>query len=168
LSGFPAGWAHGIPEPWRYDVTFWSRKRSTEQSALTVRPGSTLKRDVYKAATAGVTGVTAFGALAVTGAVAGTAAHDQAAKKQEVAPPAPATQVVSKRRKHRTVVRTRVVHAVSYAGAASSGSGGIVRSSSSGSTSHSSGGGSTATHSAPKPAPAPKPAAPKPAPSSGS
>jgi hypothetical protein len=148
-------------------VRFWSRTRNAEQSALTIRPGSTVKRDVYKAATAGVTGVTAFGALAVTGAVAGTAAHDQAAKDKEVAPPAlPAVQVVTQRRKHRTVVRTRVVHAVSTGGVASTGSGGVVRASSSGS-SHSSGGGSTATHSAPQPA-APKPAAPKPAPSSGS
>jgi hypothetical protein len=149
-------------------VRFWSRNRSAERSALTIRPGSTVKRDVFKAATAGATGVTAFGALAVTGAVAGTAAHDQAAK-EKVAPPAPpAVQVVTKRRKHRTVVRTRVLHAVSASSVTSTGSGGYVRPrSSGGSSTHSSGGGSTATHSAPRPAPKPAPK-PKPAPSSGS
>lgn len=143
----------------------WSRNRNTEQSDLAVKPGSALKRDVYKAATAGLTGVTAFGALAVTGAVAGTAAHAKALDDAgKVAPPAAATpEVVTKRRAHRTVVRTRIVHAASSGAVASPGTGGTVSSSS---TSHSSG--HTSTYSAPKPA-APKPAPkPAPAPSSGS
>lgn len=146
-------------------MRYSSRKRNAEQSALTVHPGSTVKRDVYKAATAGLTGVAAFGALAVTGAVAGTAAHDQAPTDEQAAPQ-PA-QVVTKRRKHRTVVRTRVVHAVSSGGVSSAGSGGVVRSTSpggsaGGSSGGGSGGGSAATQSPPKPA------APAPAPSSGS
>jgi len=158
-----------VPEIWsRIGRTFTGRR---QRDPLLVRKGSTRKRDAYKTATAGVTGITAFGALAVTGAVAGTAAHNQAEKQADNAQPAaPAVQVVSKRRKHRTVVRTRVVHAVSTA-VSRPASGGTVSSSSyssSGShssTNHSSGGssgGGSATHSAPKPA------APAPAPSSGS
>lgn len=149
-------------------AAFRSRNRpDAAENPLVVRPGSTLKRDVYRAATAGVTGVTAFGALAVTGVVAGAAAHqqkvDEAAK---AAQPAPATQVAPQRRKHRTIVKTRVVHIVSRPGVTQTGSGGTIRSSGSsgsGTTSHSSGDGA---QSAPKPA-APKPA-PAPAPSSGS
>ncbi len=141
-------------------MTFWSRKRKGAEHDLVVRAGSTVKRDVYKATTAGVTGVTAFGALAVTGAIAGTAAHTQALKEQDqAAPPAtPTSVVVEKRRKHRTVVQTRVVHEASTA-VARPATGGTVHyssSSSSGSSgSHSSGGSGGATHSAPKPAPAP-------------
>lgn len=145
----------------------WSRPR---HEPLAVHSGSAVKRDVYKVATAGLTGVTAFGALAVTGVVAGTAAREKAlqdAQQKTAQPAAPATQVVTKRRKHRTVVRTRVVHAAST-GAASTGTGGTIsRPSSGGGTSsggHSSGGGGTTTHSSPKPA-APNP---PPAPSSGS
>lgn len=135
-----------------------------QRDPLIVRTGSTRKRDVYKVATAGVTGITAFGALAVTGAVAGTAAHQQAVRDADKAQPAPpATQVVTKRRPHRTIVRTRVVHAVSGSSAAQPGSGGTVSSSSSGSGQSSSGSsGSGSGHSAPKPP------APAPAPSSGS
>jgi len=148
----------------------WSRIRRAlgradrQRDPLIVRTGSTRKRDVYKAATAGVTGITAFGALAVTGAVAGTAAHQQAVRDADKAQPTPpATQVVTKRRPHRTIIRTRVVHAVSGSSAAQPGSGGTVSSSSSGSGQSSSGGsGSGSGHSAPKPP------APAPAPSSGS
>ena len=70
----------------------WFRK--ADPDALVVRAGSPVKRDVYKAATAGFTGVTAFGALAVTGVVAGTAAHDNAlqdAANAAVPPAAPFT-----------------------------------------------------------------------------
>lgn len=150
---------------------FWSRK--ADQRTLVVTSGSTVKRDVYKAATAGLTGMTAFGALAVTGAVAGSAAHQKALDDASNAaqPAAPTTpQVVTERRPHRTVVRTRVVHAASGGTVARPGSGGAVSShaSSGGSSSHAStshsGGSTTTTHTAPKPA-AP---APPPAPSSGS
>jgi len=150
----------------------WSRigrafgRTYQQRDPLIVRTGSARKRDVYKVATAGVTGITAFGALAVTGAVAGTAAHQQAVRDADKAQPAPpATQVVTKRRPHRTIVRTRVVHAVSGSSAAQPGSGGTVSSSGSGSGHSSSGGsGSGSGTSSPKPA-APAPA---PAPSSGS
>jgi hypothetical protein len=147
-----------------------------DRDPLRVVAGSPRKRDFYKVATAGFTGVTAFGALTVTGAVAGAAAHqkalDDAAKP--VQPPAPpVAQVVTRKRPHHTVVRTKVVHAVSV-GVARPSSGGVVRSSTSSSSHSSSGGGATVTHSAPAPKPAapkpaaPKPAAPAPAPSSGS
>jgi hypothetical protein len=154
--------------------TSWPWNRSSEQP-LVSRTGSTVKRDVYKAAAAGVTGLTAFGALAVTGTVAGAAAHEKALQDaQKVVPPAPpaAPQVVEKRRRHHTVVRTRVVHEASAPTVARPATGGTVSTSTS---THSSG--STVTHAAPKPAPkpapapAPKPApkpAPAPAPSSGS
>jgi len=138
-----------------------------EKDPLLVHAGSARKRDAYKVATAGLTGITAFGALAVTGVVAGTAAHDKAVQDatESVRPPAQAAPVVAKRRKHRTIVRTTVVHAVSGTGVTSTGTGGTVRSpatSGSGTVSHS----APATHAAP----APKPAAPAPAPapSSGS
>ena len=148
----------------------WSRNRDgrieADLRALSVRAGSTAKRDAYKVATAGLTGLTAFGALAVTGAVAGAAAHqkavDDAARGAEAQAPLPAP-VVEKRRRHRTVVRTKVVHEVSAANIARPGTGGTVSST----TSHT----STVTHAAPaaKPAPAPRPApAPKPAPKSTS
>jgi uncharacterized membrane protein YgcG len=157
-----------VPELWSRIGKILTGRR--QRDPLLVRTGSTRKRDAYKTATAGVTGITAFGALAVTGAVAGTAAHNQAEKQADTAQPAaPAVQVVTKRRKHRTVVRTRVVHAVSTA-VSRPATGGTVSSSSYGSSSsHSSGGhtsggssGGSTTHSAPKPA------APAPAPSSGS
>lgn len=157
----------------------WSRK--ADPDLLVVRPGSTVKRDIFKAATVGATGFTAFGALAVTGAVAGTAAHqkaleDAAKPAPPAAAPAATAPVVQKRRAHRTVVRTKVVHAASTVGVARPTTGGTVVSHSAPSTtshSSSSSGSSTTTHSAPKPAPAPQPApAPKPkpapAPSSGS
>jgi hypothetical protein len=153
----------------------WPWNRSPEQPLLS-RAGSTVKRDVYKAAAAGVTGLTAFGALAVTGTVAGAAAHEKAlqdAQKAVPPAPAPAPQVVEKRRRHRTVVHTRVVHEASAPAVTRPATGGTVttHTSTAGTPSHSSG--STVTHAAPKPAPAPapKPApkpAPAPAPSSGS
>jgi hypothetical protein len=152
-----------VPEIWsRIGRTFTSRR---QRDPLRVRKGSARKRDAYKTATAGVTGLTAFGALAVTGAVAGTAAHQQAEKQRDtVQPQTPAVQVVTKRRKHRTVVRTQVVHAVSTSVSRPASGGTVTGSSSGSSTSHSSGGssGGSSTHSAPKPA------APAPAPSSGS
>jgi hypothetical protein len=132
---------------------------------LVVRAGSTVKRDAYKAAAAGLTGVTAFGALAVTGTVAGTAAHEQALRDSaRPAQPAAPPQVVLERRKHRTGVRPRVVHEASSAGSARPSTGGGLS------------GGSTATHqssgsvphSAPRPRPAAPAPAPAPAPSSGS
>lgn len=48
-----------MPEMWN---RIWSRIRpdSRRRSPLLVRTGSTRKRDAYKAATAGVTGITAF------------------------------------------------------------------------------------------------------------
>ena len=137
-----------------------------EHDPLLVHAGSARKRDVYKVATAGLTGITAFGALAVTGAVAGTAARDKAVQDatRNVQPPAQAAPV-AKRRKHRTIVRTNVVHAVSGTGVTRTGAGGTVRS-------QTTSGSSTVSHSAPAThaAPAPKPAAPAsaPAPSSGS
>ena len=154
-----------MPKPWF---------RKADPDALVVRAGSPVKRDVYKAATAGFTGVTAFGALAVTGVVAGTAAHDKAlqdAAKAATPPAAPVTtpQAAAKRRPHRTVVRTRVVHAASTA-VTRPATGGTVTSHTTSATSHTST--STVTHHsapAPAPAPAPKPKpAPAPAPSSGS
>lgn len=142
--------------------------RRRERDPLLVVSGSTRKRDVYKVATAGLTGVTAFGALAVTGVVAGAAAHQRAeedAAKAVPPPAAPVAQVVTKKRPHHTVVRTRIVHATSV-GVARPSTGGVVRtpsSSSSHSSSGSSGGSSGSTaHSAPRPP------APAPAPSSGS
>lgn len=161
-----------MPEMWNR-IRSWIRPGS-RRSPLLVRTGSTRKRDAYKAATAGVTGITAFGALAVTGAVAGAAAHQQAQDQAEpvVQPPVPpTTQVVEKRRKHRTVVQTRVVHQASGGTVTRTGSGGTVRSGSSGSSGSSggsggsggsSGGGQGSTPSTPQ---APPPA---PAPSSGS
>ena len=148
----------------------WPWNRSPEQP-LVSRAGSTVKRDVYKAAAAGVTGLTAFGALAVTGTVAGAAAHEKALQDaQKVVPPTPpAPQVVEKRRRHRTVVRTRVVHEASAPAVTRPATGGTVSAHTSTATHTSSG--STATHATPRPAPAPKPApkpAPAPAPSSGS
>lgn len=149
----------------------WSRIRpgSRRHSPLLVRTGSARKRDAYKAATAGVTGITAFGALAVTGAVAGTAAHQQAQDQADpvVQPPVPpATQVVEKRRKHRTIVKTRVVHQASSGTVTRTGSGGTVRSGSSGG---SSGSGSSSGGSGQGPGPStPQPPPPAPAPSSGS
>jgi hypothetical protein len=155
----------------------WFRK--ADPDALVVRAGSPVKRDVYKAATAGVTGITAFGALAVTGAVAGTAAHDKAlqdaAKAAATPPPAAPTtaaQAAPKRRPHRTIVHTKVVHAASTPTVTRPATGGTVTShATSSTTTHT----STVTHAAPKPAPAPAPApkpapkpAPAPAPSSGS
>lgn len=152
------------PDPGRHDGPHDDRRD------LVVRPGSAVKRDVYKAATAGLTGITAFGALAVTGGVAGVAAHQKALEDAATpAQPAVTPQVVVKRRKHRTVIRTRIVHEASAAAVARPATGGSVSSGFSGSThasggsSHSSGsGGGSATHSAPRPA------APAPAPSSGS
>ena len=159
--------------------TFWHRNRTTTEPVLAPRTGSPVKRDVHKAATAGVTGLTAFGALAVTGAVAGVAAHDKAVQDaQKVVPPAaPAPQVVEKRRPHRTVVRTRVVHQASAPAVVRPATGGTVSAAAPTHVSST----STVTHAAPKPAPrpapkpapapAPKPApkpAPAPAPSSGS
>jgi len=152
-----------VPRIW---PKIWRRNRQ-DAEVLPIRRGSAVKRDVYKAATAGFTGFTAFGALAVTGAVAGVAAHQQAldqARKDAVRPPvtpAPA-QVVTKRRKHRKVIRTQVVHAVSTVGVASTGSGGTITRSSTSSVTHHY---TSTSHSAPKPAPKPAPA---PAPSSGS
>lgn len=158
--------------------TTWSRStRSADPEPgvppeLRVRPGSPLKRDAYKLATAGLTGITAFGALAVTGAVAGAAAHQKAEDDaaRAVQPPAPATQVVTKRRPHRTVVRTRIVHQASASTVTGPGTGGTVRASTPVSSTHSSGSSSAPKMAAPKPAPkpAPKHAAPAPAPSSGS
>lgn len=154
-----------MPEMWNR-IRSRIRPGSRRHPPLLVRTGSTRKRDAYKAATAGVTGITAFGALAVTGAVAGTAAHQQAQDQADpvVQPPAPpVTQVIDKRRKHRTVVQTRVVRRASGSTVASTGSGGTVRSgSSSGSASGSAGSGQGSAPSAPRPP------APAPAPSSGS
>lgn len=149
-----------MPEMWTR-IRSRIRPGSRGHSPLVARTGSTRKRDAYKAATAGVTGITAFGALAVTGAVAGTAAHQQAQDEPEAAlqpPVPPATQVVEKRRKHRTVVRTRVVHEASGSTVTRTGSGGTVRSGGSGGSgsSGSSGGSSGGSGpSAPPPAPAP-------------
>ena len=149
---------------------------SRSKDPLQVKPGSTLRRDVYKAATAGFTGVTAFGALAVTGAVAGTAAHDkavqdaarEAAARAQAAPSPQAAPVVTLRRAHRTVVHTKVLHEVSASGVTRPTTGGTVTRRPSSSTVTR----TTVTHTAPRPVakPAPK-SAPKsstPAPSSGS
>jgi len=139
----------------------WSRK--APEQPLDVRRGSTVKRDAYKAATAGLTGVTAFAALAVTGAVAGAAAHQKAAQDAAKARPTPppAGQAVAKRRVHRTVVRTRVVHVVSSGGVARPTTGGTLTTPRTSTHTSSSAGSSTTPT-------APKPAAPAPAPSSGS
>ena len=144
----------------------WSRNRDAgieaDLRALEVRPGSTAKRDAYKAATAGLTGLTAFGALAVTGAVAGAAAHQKSiedAVRAAAQPPVPAPSAVAQRRPHRTVVRTRVVHEVSTPTVTRPSTGGTVSTTSSHPT--------TVTHAAPAPKAAPAPApktAPKPAP----
>ena len=40
--------------------------RRTRRDPLVLTVGSTRKRDVYKSATAGITGITAFGALAIS------------------------------------------------------------------------------------------------------
>lgn len=112
-----------------------SRKgKGDERPVLSVRPGSTLRRDVYKTIVAAVTGLTAFGALAVTGAVAGTAAHDQALKQREQGAPQNATSpqtVLAERRTHETIVSTRVVREVSGTSVTRTGAGGIIRSGSS-------------------------------------
>jgi hypothetical protein len=147
--------------------TIWSRSRDSD-AGLEVTSGSTLRRDVYKAVTAGFTGITAFGALAVTGAVAGTAAHQKAAGDAAGPPPTtPPAPTVTKRRPHRTIVRTEIVHVVSGNGVARASTGGTVSSSgAAGSASHSSTAGHSASAPRPAAAPAPKPAPA--APSSGS
>jgi len=149
-----------VPKPWSRNR---ERRIEADLRALEVRPGSTAKRDAYKVATAGLTGLTAFGALAVTGAVAGAAAHQKSiedAARAAAQPPVPAPSAVAQRRPHHTVVRTRVVHEVSTPTVARPGTGGTVAASSS----H-----TTVTQAVPKAAPqaAPRPAprpAPKPAP----
>ncbi len=161
------------------------------------------KRDLYTSLTAALTGVAVFGSLAGTGYAVGAIAHqhdleqqrrDDAAATAAAATaqgaPAPAqVRTIVKRRPHRTVVHTQVIHRAPVS--VSVGSGGTISSSasssypasstSSGST-RSTGGSSSHTTSstqvtnpAPRPAAQPKPAAapqpapkPAPAPSSGS
>lgn len=143
------------------------------------------RRDLYKAATAVLTGLAAFGSLAGTGYAAGAIARQQdLGDKDEQQSPTPAATVaapatpvttVAKRRPYRTVVRTDVVHRVST-NAASVGTGGTISATATGgsrigsgsaSSSSSSGGGGHAAPRPPAQAPAPAPR-PAPAPSSGS
>lgn len=143
-------------------MTIWSRMRNPQEPTLTVHAGSTRKRDTYKAAAAGLTGVTAFGALTVTGAVAGAVAHEAAVKKHHEVQ-ASTIQAVPRRRAYRTVVRTRIVHMVSTSGVGAPGSGGLV-STWSGNAGSGNSNGSAAAYTprqapaAPRPAPPPAPA----------
>ena len=152
------------------------------------------RRDLYKAATATVTGLVAFVSVAGTGYAAGAIAQQQAGQQEDkqeqqdaaVAAPVqePEVRTVARRRPHRTVVRTEVVHRASTAVAAVA-TGGNVTSAGTANTptrSYSTSSSSSSTRSAapsrsapqpapkaaqPAPKPAPKPAT-KPAPSSGS
>lgn len=157
---------------------------------MTPRPGRKITpqvRNRFQFLTAAATGVAAFGTLAGTGLVTGqvAAAYDQEnARKAEAAArqaadaarqaAAQTPVVITKRRPHRTVVRTVVVNQASSTWAATPSSGGTIRQSTSRPTSHTTSHStrpSTGTSRPSRPAPAPKPAprpAPKPAPSSGS
>lgn len=154
------------------------------------------KRDFYLSLTATLTGVAAFGSLAGTGYVVGSVTHKQNLEQQRHDEGATATSATAaprsakppvltilKRRPHRTVVQTQVIHRAPVS--VSVGSGGTVssaattsQSGSSGYSGSTGGGGSSsngtnahAANPAPRPAAQPKPAprpAPKPAPSAGS
>ncbi len=126
------------------------------------------KRDLYKAATATMTGVVAFGALAGTGYASGVVAHqydlDQQLKKQQQAGAAagaqqPTPTTVARRRPHRTIVHTQVIQRATT-GVTRVGSGGTITSTAPARTS------SASTTRVKRPA-APAPAPPA-APSSGS
>jgi hypothetical protein len=122
-------------------------------------------RNTFQFLTAAATGLTAFGALTGTGLVTGqiAAAFDRQTALEPVAPVQEPARVVTKRRPHRTVVRTVVVNRASAAHVVSPGTGGTVRAA----TGRSSGSGSGYHPSSSRPPAAPKPA-PPPAPSSGS
>lgn len=147
------------------------------------RPVTPKLRDGFQVATAALTGVATFGALAGTGLLAGEMANsyqEEQADRAEAAAQAagqvdPVAQVIEKRRPHRTVVKTTVVDRVSATGYTAPGPGGTVTSrpggsssagsSTGGGTGKGSGGGSQASNPVQAPAPPPPP---KPAPSSGS
>jgi len=128
-------------------------------------------RDQFQVLTAAATGFAAFGTLVGTGLVTGHvsaafAAQTKARTTATEAPPTPA--VVTKRRPHRTVVRTVVVERSTSGRVAAPATGGTIRSGVTRTVRSGSGSGSTApSHPAAAPKPAPKPA-PAPAPSSGS
>lgn len=88
---------------------------------------STSKRDFYKVATAGITGVAAFGTLTATGAFAGMAAGEHAAKLQAATPAPTQPVVVAQPRPHRTEVHTRIVHAASTGAVVAPAPGGAIR-----------------------------------------
>lgn len=145
-------------------------------------------RTAFRMASAAVTGLTTFSAIAATGWIASIAAGDYARKQDEKAAQAeaaakraaqeratwlkahPVVRVVQHRRPHRTVVRTVTVVAgvtpgrggtISRTSAVSSGSSGTSGSGGTRAT-HTSSGGSSSTPAQPPPPP------PPPAPSSGS
>jgi hypothetical protein len=129
------------------------------------RPYTSHSRDRYRNGTAILTGLATFGAIAATGAVtsvvAGQTAQDRAQQGQPPTQKAARLGSEARRRPHKVVVRTTVVHRVSTPSAGTVGSGGSV--SSYGDTSSYTP--ASRTHAAPQSSPG---VAPAPAPSSGS
>ena len=143
-------------------------------------------RDRYRGLMSLLTGLAAFGTVAASGAATGLAARQTAVRNRERADAAalaaeqaradsvrsamsqrPRTVRVTKTRATRTVVVTRVVHAVSGPGVASVGGGAVTAPQPVSAPAASSASHSTSTSAAPPPTPPPA-AAPAPAPSSGS